>query len=84
MMDITYEPSALKALKKIPARDREALIEKIERFARGESLSPKIVKPFTPTTGRIRHGDWRAVYAVNEVSVTMLITAIGHRREIYE
>lgn len=58
------------------------LLKKIERFAQGEALSPKIVKPFTPTTGYIRHGDWRATYRV--IRDTVSIEAIGHRRDIYE
>ena len=33
---------------------------------------------------RIRVGDYRMVYSVDDGKVTVLVLAIGHRREVYE
>jgi mRNA interferase RelE/StbE len=33
---------------------------------------------------RIRVGDYRMIYSVDDGKVTVLVLAIGHRREVYE
>lgn len=33
---------------------------------------------------RIRIGDYRVIYSVDELSKTVLITSIGHRKDIYK
>jgi len=32
---------------------------------------------------RIRQGDWRAVYAVDDAGKTVTVLKIGNRREVY-
>jgi mRNA interferase RelE/StbE len=36
-----------------------------------------------PDLYRIRVGDYRIIYQVNDPELTVLVLAIGHRREIY-
>ena len=36
-----------------------------------------------PDLYRIRVGDYRVVYQVNDKVLTVLVTSIGHRRDIY-
>jgi mRNA interferase RelE/StbE len=83
-MKLEFSPAALRGIKKMPAKDRAALVEKIESFARGEKLPPKVLNIFTHDTGRIRHGDWRAVYRLVEAEGVVLIEDAGHRKDIYE
>jgi mRNA interferase RelE/StbE len=33
---------------------------------------------------RVRVGDWRAVYIIDDAARLVTITRIGHRREVYE
>jgi mRNA interferase RelE/StbE len=33
---------------------------------------------------RIRLGDWRVVYYINDATQRVIITRIAHRREVYE
>jgi mRNA interferase RelE/StbE len=32
---------------------------------------------------RIRQGDWRAVYEIDDEKKTVVVVKIGHRREVY-
>jgi mRNA interferase RelE/StbE len=36
-----------------------------------------------PAALRVRIGDWRVVYRIEEVRLLVLVLQIGHRREIY-
>jgi mRNA interferase RelE/StbE len=36
-----------------------------------------------PNRYRIRVGDYRIIYEVNDGIITVLVLAIGHRREVY-
>jgi mRNA interferase RelE/StbE len=36
-----------------------------------------------PDLYRIRVGDYRIIYQVNDLKLTVLVLAIGHRREVY-
>ena len=36
-----------------------------------------------PDLDRIRVGDYRIIYQVNDLKLTVLVLAIGHRREVY-
>ncbi len=33
--------------------------------------------------GMIRHGDWRALYQIDNGVMTVTITQVGNRREVY-
>ena len=36
-----------------------------------------------PDLYRIRVGDYRIIYQVNDLKLTVLVLGIGHRREVY-
>jgi len=36
-----------------------------------------------PDLYRIRVGDYRIIYQVNDLKLTVLVLAIGHRRDVY-
>lgn len=62
----------------MPAKDRAALIAKLEAYAAtGEGdVKPLVGSPFF----RMRHGNWRAVF---EIEDDMLVVRVAHRREVY-
>jgi mRNA interferase RelE/StbE len=74
---------AAKALKKIPKADRTRIAEKIDSLAENPP-SPEITKmkgnnPFH----KVRVGDYRIVYEIQEHVLLILIVKIGHRKDIY-
>ncbi|PVZ49690.1 type II toxin-antitoxin system RelE family toxin [Thalassobacter stenotrophicus] len=78
-MAVIYTNAARKGLKKMPAKDRAAIMAKLDSFAatgRGD------VKPLAGSKlHRMRHGDWRAVF---EIEDGILVVQVAHRREVYK
>ena len=80
---IEFKRSAAKALRKIPKRDRKRIRDKIDSLSRSLP-EPKTTKmkgdnPFY----RIRVGDYRIVYEIQDEILLILVLKIGHRKEIY-
>ena len=80
---IKIKNSAAKSLKKIPKADRIRIVEKIDSFAddlpNPETTKLKGNNPFH----RVRVGDYRIVYEVQEDVLVILVVKVGHRKDIY-
>jgi mRNA interferase RelE/StbE len=55
----------------------------IDRLAQNARPSGCVKLAGEPDLYRIRVGDYRIVYQVNDTKLTLLILSIGHRREVY-
>ena len=80
---IEVKRSAAKALKKIPKADRKRIADKIDSLAESlpmpETTKMKGNNPFH----KIRVGDYRIVYEIQEEILVILVVKIGHRKDIY-
>ena len=80
---IEVKRSAAKALKNIPKHDRRRISEKID------SLSEELPKPETTKMKgdnpfhRVRVGDYRIIYEIQNEVLVILIVKVGHRKDIY-
>ena len=80
---IEFKRSAARVLKKLPKPDRRRICYKINSFS--ENLpDPATTKmkgdnPFH----RVRVGDYRIIYEVQEDIFLILVLKIGHRKEVY-
>lgn len=80
---VFFKKSVEKDLKIIPKRDLSNILEKIESL----HADPR---PFgsEKLTGqeryRIRQGNYRIVYSIQDYELTVWIVKVGHRREIYK
>lgn len=80
---IEVKRSAAKALKKIPKPERMSISKKIDSLA--EKLpNPDITKmkgnnPFH----KVRIGNYRIIYEIQDDALLILIVKIGHRKDIY-
>ena len=80
---IAVKRSAAKALKKIPKADRKRIIEKID------SLSEILLNPDTTKMKgnnpfhKVRIGNYRIIYEIQEDVLVILIVKVGHRKDIY-
>ena len=79
MKAVRYTRTAIKALKKIPAKDRDAIMTKLDAYAAGKPQDVSALKG--SMFFRLRHGDWRAVFEENDEVI--LVLDVGNRREIY-
>ena len=80
---IEIKKSAAKALKKIPKANRKRIVEKIDSLAESppnpDTTKMKGNNPFH----KVRVGDYRIVYEIQEDVLVILVVKIGHRKDIY-
>jgi mRNA-degrading endonuclease RelE of RelBE toxin-antitoxin system len=67
----------------MPRGDARRLREKLERIAADPWARHPAAKPPVGTAGsyRVRQGDWRAVYSVENGNV--IVERVGNRKEVY-
>ena len=79
---IEFVPSARRALAKLPLPMRKRIQVAIDDLA--DNPFPPGVKKLQGEDGyRIRVGDYRVIYEVEQGRLTVLVIRIGHRREVY-
>jgi len=80
---IEIKRSAAKALKEIPKANRKRIVEKIDSLAESppnpDTTKMKGNNPFH----KVRIGDYRIVYEIQEDVLVILVIKIGHRKDIY-
>jgi mRNA interferase RelE/StbE len=76
------KPSAAKELEAIPTRDRRKVITKIKALA-GEPRPHGCEKLSGQEHYRMRQGDYRVVYGIDDAAQTVLVVKVGHRRDVY-
>ncbi len=75
-------PRAQKELADLPAQ--QLTIAELEIEALRENPRPAGCKKLAERRGwRIRFGDYRILYKIDDVNKTIAIVNVGHRREIY-
>ena len=78
---VFIKPSAVKELEAMPLRDRRRLVTRIGRLAT-DPRPPGSEKLTGAERYRIRQGAWRALYAIADEAVTVVVVKVGHRREV--
>ena len=81
---VTFSRSARKQLEKLPASLVERIFPKIESLANNPRPSGCKKLKGGHQEWRIRVGDYRAVYTIDDARRSVEITRIRHRSEIYE
>jgi mRNA interferase RelE/StbE len=81
---LLIQPSALKELDAVDSkRGRQRIINRIQALA-GDPRPPKFDKMAgAASLFRVRQGQYRIVYAIDETARTVDVIKIGHRREVY-
>lgn len=81
---VEVKRSAAKALQKIPKADQKRIAAKIDSLAQNppnpDTTKMKGNNPFH----KIRVGDYRIIYEIQEEALMILIVKIGHRKDAYK
>lgn len=80
MKEITFTPAAARQWLKLSADIRKRIDAKLTIYATDGSGDVKRLKGRAGC--RIRVGDWRVIFI--EESASIIIVAVGNRREIYD
>jgi mRNA interferase RelE/StbE len=85
MFSIEYSKPARKALKSMPRNTARLVLEKIEALAADPFAPNNNVRKLTNHPGyRLRVGDWRVVYLVEEEMLLIVVVRIAPRGEVYQ
>ncbi|RLP79375.1 type II toxin-antitoxin system RelE/ParE family toxin [Mycetocola lacteus] len=80
---ISYASSAAKAFRGIHPRDRQPIRDAIERLAEDPRPVGSIKLVGGAGERRVRVGNYRVVYDVDDGVLVVLILRIGNRRDVY-
>ncbi len=79
---VTIKKSAAKELEDIPKKDLRKIVKRIQSLA--ENPRPTGSQKLSGQEQyRIRQGDYRIVYSIDDEDSIVDIIKIGHRREVY-
>jgi mRNA interferase RelE/StbE len=79
---ILVKKSAAGELERIPRKDLIRIVKRMTSLA-GDPRPPGCEKLSALERYRVRQGDHRIVYSVDDAARTVLIFKIGHRKEVY-
>ena len=83
MYRVVYKKAALKALRRMPKPIRERMAAELERIAADLSASPGNWKPLSGSPyWRLRVGGYRAVCAIEDGDLVLLVLKAGPRGDV--
>jgi mRNA interferase RelE/StbE len=82
MYKVEVRRRAQRALDRLPKNDFQAVVKAIKELA--QTPRPKGIEK-VKTTGlwRVRQGDYRIIYAIDDKEHLVIVVRVGHRRELY-
>ena len=85
MYSVTFTKQALQTLRRIPRNIANLIREKIDILAADPYAPHNNVTKLVGRSGyRLRVGDWRVIYELQDGQLVMLVIRIGPRGEVYE
>jgi len=79
---IVFKQSVAKDLRQIPKKDVQRILRQINKLA-DEPLPAGVEKLSGDEKFRIRQGNYRILYAIDDDVITVTIVKVGHRRNVY-
>jgi mRNA interferase RelE/StbE len=80
--EIRFKPAAAKELAKLPKEAQRRIARAIDALA-VNARPPGAEKLSGEDAWRVRVGDYRIVYAIEDRALIVLVVHIGNRREVY-
>ena len=80
--NIFFKDSVRRDLSSIPRSDLQRIIERIGGLAE-DPRPPGSEKLSGQEKYRIRQGNYRIIYSIQDTELTVWVVKVGHRREVY-
>ena len=81
---VEFRPAVLKSLKRLPRRDLVRIKKKIEELA-SNPPDPNTTKMKGDNSfHKVRSGDYRIIYEIQNDRLVILLVKIGHRKDVYQ
>ncbi|OGW88693.1 MAG: addiction module antitoxin [Omnitrophica bacterium RIFCSPLOWO2_01_FULL_50_24] len=81
---LSFKRSAEKELRAIPSPFLRKVVDKIRLLSEDPRPHGTQMLAGDDRYFRIRQGDWRIIYEVNDGAEEVIVIKIGHRREVYK
>lgn len=79
---IEIKKSAAKEIEHLPRKDLESILEKISSLAKNPR--PYNCKKLSGQEKyRVRCGDYRILYSIEDTILIVIVVKVGHRRDVY-
>lgn len=84
-MKVVFRRAAEKSLDRIPADRRRQIVDRIERLSAAPRSQVLDIRPLAGKSGlfRLRVGDYRVLFSVDEAAATVTIELIRTRGDVY-
>lgn len=79
---LKIKQSAYKELQRLAKKERNHIISAIDKLTENPHLG-KVLKGELTGLRRIRAGNYRVIYEINEGEVLILVLRIAHRKQVY-
>ena len=79
---LLIKPSAAKELEGLPRKDRRRVVARIHGLS-AQPRPPACEKLSGQDKFRVRQGNYRVLYSIDDTFQAVTIVKIGHRREVY-
>ena len=79
---LLIKPSAVKEIEAVPAKDRRRLVARLRRLS-ADPRPPGCEKLSGHDLYRIRQGDHRVLYSIEDQALVILVIKVGHRSAVY-
>ena len=80
--EIVFKASVTRDLRAIPKRDVARILARIDTLA-SDPRPPEARKLSGDEKYRLRQGDYRILYAIDDTLIIVTVVKVGHRRDIY-
>jgi len=80
--DLVFKESVSKDLKELPQQDVQRILERIDAL-RDEPRPQGSVKLSGKEYYRVRQGNYRIIYEIQDAQLVVIVIKVGHRREVY-
>ena len=82
--DVIIKPSAEKQLDKLPKNVRIRVVEKLEELRRNPRPEGVVKLKGADDLWRIRVGDYRVIYEIQDERLFVFVIRVSHRKDIYK
>ncbi|MFO7596382.1 MAG: type II toxin-antitoxin system RelE/ParE family toxin [Desulfocurvibacter africanus] len=83
MYALRFSTAALKALRKASPDVAGRIRTKLDELAQDPFAAPNVKKLTNHPGYRLRVGDWRVLYLIQQEEVMIQVVEIGQRKEVY-
>ena len=84
MYSLEFKERVIKDFNKIPQKDKIKIWDKLQKLKNEPRMKSTRKLTGRDDEYRIRYGNYRVIYQIDDLSQKVFIIEVGHRKEIYK